>query len=340
MIYVPPWYLRDGLVQTYMISQRFGNSYAKLQDETPWLRPYPCVPWQEQVFTGADGVPLWGLWHAPVGARGTLLITYGITGKVGTAWYAQVLARKAYARGWAVVLYDWRAHGRTAQLSAAPSSDGWREGEDQVRMAEQLVALGCPPKVVLAGFSLGGQLALWGLKTAHELQSSHICGATVQCPNLQSNRSLQFLRTTWTGRQIEAVLVKELQQEARLRASRYPQFVKPGAVERIHLISDFDHEMVIDYYGFASVEAYYQRTSMLHHLDALALPYQLIYAADDPMFDPALIPEIELHTAQNPQAELVLTAQGGHVAHIALPTAQEDQFWALNRMLDYADRLV
>ncbi|WP_287129912.1 YheT family hydrolase [Candidatus Cyanaurora vandensis] len=337
--YTPPWHLRDGLVQTFLVSSFYGDSFIKTQDQTPWLAPYPAVPWQEHCFSGADGVPIWGLWRCPMGARGTLIITYGITGRVESAWYAQLLARKAYQRGWAVVLYDWRAHGRTALYSPVPSADGWREGEDQVRMAEQLVALGCPDWVALAGFSLGGQLALWGLKATHDLDSPLIRCAAVLAPNLESNRSLDYLQTQWSGRMIEYVLVQELKREAQLRLERYPAAVKPGAVERINSIRAFDQEMVIDYYGFPSTEDYYQKTSALYLLDTLQRPYLIIYAADDPMFTPTLIPDLAERTARNPHAHLLLTPQGGHVGHINTPNPQEDEFWGLNRMLEYCEAM-
>ncbi|WP_245395457.1 YheT family hydrolase [Anthocerotibacter panamensis] len=338
--YQAPWYLKDGLWQTTATSYWYGTAWSWWGDRVPWLAGYPLIPWQEHVFEGADGVPLWGQWASPPKARGTLIINYGITGQTTTAWYAQTLARKAYARSWAVCLYDWRGHGQTGERSPAPSSDGWREGEDQVRMAEQLVALGCPERVSLAGFSLGGQLALWGLKAAVELGTPFIQSAAVLAPNLESNRSLAYLRTTPGGRAIEWMLVQEIRREAQKRRERFPEAVKPGAVERITSISSYDHEMVIDYYGFLSVADYYQKTSGLYLLDTLALPYLLIYAEDDPMFDPALLPEIRERTARNPQAQLLMTQGGGHVGHITQAAGKEDEFWGLNRMLDFLGNLI
>jgi predicted alpha/beta-fold hydrolase len=266
-----------------------------------------------------------------------MIISYGITGRVEEAWYAQVLARKAYHRNWAVVLYDWRSHGRTAEYTPIPSSDGWREGVDQVLMAEQLIKLGCPKDTALAGFSLGGQLILWGLQAAVAESSPQIRCAAALAPNLESNRSLAYLRTTLPGQIIEGLLVKELKIEAQKRQERFPQAVKPGAVARINSISDFDQEMVIDYYGFPSVEDYYQKTSGLYLLDQLRLPYLVIYAEDDPMFDPALVPEIRQRIQQNPLGQLLMTPQGGHVAHINR-TSQEDEFWGLNRMLAFCEK--
>lgn len=335
--YQPPWYFQDGFVQTVATSYWYGKTWSWWGDRVPWFSHLPAIPWQEKVFHGADGVPLWGLWSCPKSAKATLILNYGITGTTDGAWYARVLARKAYNRGWAVLLYDWRGHGKTAELSPVPSSDGWREGSDQVQLAEQLVALGCPSTVVLAGFSLGGQLVLWGLKAAVEEGCDLIRAGAVLSPNLESNRSLDYLLTTTVGRAIEQALTRELQVEARKRQERFPNAVKAGTVERVNSIRAFDREMVIDYYGFSSVEEYYQKTSGLYLLDRLTLPYLAIYAADDPMFAPDLVPEIRQRSQQNPYARLLLTELGGHVSHISQKTRIEDEFWGINRMLEFCE---
>ncbi|MDY6783968.1 MAG: alpha/beta fold hydrolase [Cyanobacteriota bacterium] len=338
--YQPPWSLQDGFVQTLATSYWYGLTWGAWGDRVPWLSHLPAVPWQAHTFQGAEGVPLWGIWSCPPGAKATLILNYGITGTTDTAWYAHVLARKAYARGWAVLLYDWRGHGKSAERSPVPCSDGWREGSDLVQLAQQLVKLGCPAPVALAGFSLGGQVVLWGLKAAVEEDCDLICAGTVLSPNLESNRSLDYLQTTVIGRAIEQTLTRELQVEARRRFKRFPEAVKPGAAERVDSIRAFDREMVIDYYGFASTQDYYLKTSGLYLLDRLELPFLVIYAADDPMFAPDLVPEIQQRMEQNSRASLMLTARGGHVSHIARRRGVEDEFWGLNRMLEFCDRQV
>ncbi|WP_017303413.1 YheT family hydrolase [Spirulina subsalsa] len=341
--YQVPWYLRQGLVHTLWASKRYGKRWEEQGEQAAWLRRFPPMIWREKVFTGADDVPLWGVWSCPPRAKGTLIITYGITGTVEQAWYAQTLARKAYEQGWAVLLYDWRFHGKTAELSGVPCSDGWREGWDQVRLAEQLVELGCPPFVGLVGFSLGGQLALWGLKAAEWEKSRLIGFGAVLCPALESNRSLTWLQTTWVGRRIERVLTEELRAFVAQQCGFHgrggaslPEHLSPDVVNRIDSIMGFDREIVINYYGFPSVRDYYEQTSGLYLLDQIRQPYLVIYAADDPMFEPDLVPEIEARMAGHPDGTLLLTTHGGHLGHLTDPTPQEDEFWGLNRLLEFS----
>ncbi|MBP0019710.1 MAG: alpha/beta fold hydrolase [Cyanobacteria bacterium SBLK] len=338
--YRPTWYLRNGLVQTLFTTYTYSQMWQRRRERSPWLQKLPLIPWQEHCFAGFQDVPLWGLWSCPPHAVGTMILTYGITGDIETAWYARTLARKAYARNWAVLVYDWRSHGKSAELSPVPSSDGWCEGFDLVRLAEQLVKLGCPPRVALTGFSLGGQITLWGLKAAREEKSQYIRTAAVLSPNLESDRSLTRLLEYPIGRIIERVLAKELYRAAKLRGDRFPESVKRGAIERVDSIRAFDREMVIDYYGFKTVKDYYKQTSGLYLLERLELPHLLVYAADDPLFDATLVPEIQRLASQNPNTHLLLTPQGGHVSHIASPTTREDEFWGLNRLLEFCEAIL
>jgi len=336
--YLPPWFLRDGIIQTVVASYWYGRTWEIWRDRVWWMKGYPPLPWQEKTFLGAEDVPLWGKWVCPPDACGTIILTYGITGDAEQSWYAYLTAYKAYTQGWAVLLYDWRGHGKTAELSPTPSSDGWREGADQVLLAEQLVGLGCPPDVVLIGFSLGGQLALWGLKEARD--TPHIKGAATLCPNLESNRSLDYLVSDPFGRLVERSFTQQLIAEVRRKASRFPEAVAEGTADRVDSIIGFDREIVINYYGFHSVSEYYQQTGGLYLLDQLTLPYLVVYAADDPVFDPSLVPEIKARIDNNPNGYLLLTDHGGHVAHISQKNHHEDQFWGINRLLEFANQLI
>lgn len=338
--YRPPWWLKNGLLMTLVIDTWYGMTWRRWGERVPWLGRWPQIPWQEYIFTGADEVPLWGLWSRPPLAKGTIILNTGLSGKVENAWYAHLFARKAHAQGWAVLLYDWRGHGRTAELSATPSAYGWREGEDQLHLAEQLVALGCPTPVVLVGFSFGGQLALWGLKAAQEQHCPLVQrAATISC-HLESSRSLNYLRSTQLGRLIERKFANNLRKEVQKRLTLFPNSLPPDIIHQIHSLDSFDREMSIDYYGFSSVADYYRKTSALYLLEELQRPYLIIYAQNDPMYDPCVILQMKQRIDSNPHGHLLLTEFGGHMAHIGLATEEEDQFWGINRLLAFCQQSI
>lgn len=339
--YMPPWGLGNGLVQTlYTALWTSRHWQTTLAEPQPAYRPY--------IFSGVGEIPIYGWLAIPENAHSTIIGTYGITGSLENQWYLQILGRKAFAQGFAVVLFDWRAHGQTAVLSPTLTSDGLYEGPDFVHIAAQSKTLGCPAPFWFTGFSLGGQLALWAVKAAMELtqpgklplQPTEIGGAAAICPNLDSWRSLNYLVKHPLGRYLERAIARELKKLAWQIVDHHPGSLQPEAIDRANHILEFDQELVIGPLGFPSVEAYYQASSPLYILPQLSYPTLMIYAADDPLFLPELADELQQICGQNPYLKLMLTPQGGHVSHFSSRRGQRqaadpDQWWAWNRILDW-----
>ncbi len=128
--FLPPWYLASGLAMTVYTAKVASQLW---QNQTPDPEP----EYRSHVFAGAGDVPIYGLVAIPPQAKGTIIGTYGITGDLDNQWFLQILGRKAFAQGYGVVLFDWRAHGKTAVLSPTLTSDGRYEGEDCVQIAAQ-----------------------------------------------------------------------------------------------------------------------------------------------------------------------------------------------------------
>ncbi|OLP19432.1 esterase [Leptolyngbya sp. 'hensonii'] len=319
--------------------------YTALWASRTWEKTIVAAepPYRDLLFAGAGEVPLFGRMAIPERSRGTVIGTYGITGDLDNQWFLRLLGRKAFAQGYAVVLFDWRAHGKTAELSPTLTSDGLYEGTDFLYILEQASQLGCPAPFCFTGFSLGGQLALWGAKAAQERDD--FGGAAVICPSLDSNRSLTYLEQAPLGKYLERAIAQELQRLAYRLREFHPDHIDPAAIERAQTIRQFDQELVIAGLGFPSVEAYYEASSALPLLPHLTKPTLILYAADDPLFSPAIVPDLQQICGMNPNLELILTAHGGHVGYYNSRAGQRmagdaDPWWAWNRVLQWWDGVV
>ena len=346
--YSAPWPLNNGLLMTLYVGLQAPRNWQNTLTE-----PEPIF--EEKTFTGAQGVPIFGLVAIPPNPKATIIGTYGITGDLDDQWSLRIMARKAYAQGYAVVIFDWRAHGKTATLSPTLTSDGLFEGEDFVRIAAAAKALGCPAPFWFTSFSLGGLLALWGVKAAQDLDdwgpdldlsTDEIGGGAVICPALESLRSLQYLMKDPLGKYLEKAIARKLKQLLAQLQQAHPQAFDPQAISRVDSIWSFDHEMVVPRLpkalGIDSVETYYAVTSGLYLLPKLHKPTFILYAADDPLFEPALVPEIEVACAANSAIDLLLTDHGGHVGYVSSPQCQRqsndrDRWWAWNRVFDWIE---
>lgn len=339
--FIPPWFLNNGVAMTVYVAKVANRNWEKFT-----LEAEPT--YQSHVFEGAKGVPLYGIWAMPAQPRGTVIGTYGITGDLDNQWFLRILGRKAFARQYAVLLFDWRAHGKTAELSPTLTSDGIYEGDDFVYLAAQAKAMGCPPPYWFTGFSLGGQLALWGVKAAPVLAedlgltAADIGGGAVICPSLDSARSLRYLMAHPVGRYLERAIATQLQILARKLHTYHPQAINPEAISRANSIWGFDQELVIGRLGFDTVEAYYDASSPLPLLPQLQKPTLILYAEDDPLFEPSLVSDLRAACAANSAITLVLTQRGGHVGYISGRRGQRlagdsDPWWAWNRVLDWIE---
>jgi predicted alpha/beta-fold hydrolase len=342
--YNPASWLQNGVAMT-VYTALWGSRYWESTTQ------HPEPPYHKKVLTGAQNVPIFSWVAIPENPRGTIIGTYGITGELESEWSLRLLGRKAYAQGYAVLLFDWRAHGKTADLSPTLTSDGLYEGEDFVRLAAAAATMGCPGKFWFVGFSLGGQLALWALKAAADfsrgnedlgIKYSDIGGSAVICPSLDSVRSLSYLVKDPFGRFLEAGITRNLKKLAWRIHDAHPGSLDPDAIKRANSIWAFDHELVIGKLGFPSVEAYYEASSALQLLPQIEKPALIIYAADDPFFDPSIIPDLQAACANNSAIDLMLTAHGGHIGYLNSKKGQRqaqdpDPWWAWNRVLQWIE---
>jgi predicted alpha/beta-fold hydrolase len=265
--YEPPWLLKNGTLMTVYVAFRASKHWQQYT-----IEPEPT--YQEHVFKGAGDIPIFGIMAQPQRSRGTIIGTYGITGDVEDQWFLRILGRKAHASGYSVVLFDWRAHGKTAEFSPTLTSDGLHEGKDFVCIAAQAKQLGYPPPYWFSGFSLGGQLALWAVHAAAtieqwqsecsfaiDLDLDEIGGGAVICPSVDSNRSLKYLMSSPVGKRIDRAIAMQLKKLVKRMHAAHPEAFDPEAIKRATTIWGFDHELVIDRLGFPTVEAYYDASS-------------------------------------------------------------------------------
>jgi hypothetical protein len=322
----PPFWLKNGLLMTWYVTKKL----KKIQIET--------LNYLEYIFLGAQKVPIFTKVAIPKNAKGTIVATYGITGDLENQYMLDILAQKSFKAGYAVVLFDWRAHGKTAELSDTLTSDGIYEGDDFVLISKSAKEKGCPAPFWFMGYSLGGQLALWGLSAAQKESNTDIGGGAVICPSLDSERSLTYLGRNLFGRFIEYLITKDLKKLARNIAERYPEAIDLKAIEKVDNIRSFDQEIIVKKLGFNTSKDYYDATNTLNILPKITLPTLIIYSKDDPLFDPNIANDLYNLCKINPFIKLFLTRYGGHVGYLSAKNNKEtDCWWAWNRVLDFIE---
>ncbi|MEM6449331.1 MAG: hypothetical protein AAF703_03355 [Cyanobacteria bacterium P01_D01_bin.105] len=110
--YRAPWPLTNGFLMTLYVGLWAAQHWERTVVE---LEP---AAFEEKIFIGAQGVPLYALVAIPPKAKGTVIGPYGITGDLDDQWFLRIIARKAYAKGYAVVLFMTQQGGYVGYISS------------------------------------------------------------------------------------------------------------------------------------------------------------------------------------------------------------------------------
>ena len=145
-----------------MYTPRRGLSNGHVMTIYAWGRPrtFPRLPAPEERFF--DVAPDTRVlahchWQADRARHPALLVLHGLEGS-SQAHYMRGLADKGYAAGFNVVLLNQRNCGGTERLSAGLYHSGLTADADHV--IREMAAVDHVQQVVVAGYSLGGNLAL------------------------------------------------------------------------------------------------------------------------------------------------------------------------------------
>jgi uncharacterized protein len=262
----------------------------------------------------------------------TIVVLHGLNGS-SDAHYMRGIATKAFSREMNVVRLNQRNCGDTEHLSAGLFHSGLTS--DVRRVVEELVATDGLPAISLAGYSLGGNLALKlageyadapppALKSVSAVSPIIEIGACVRALEQPANFLYQ-----WN-------FVKDLKRRMRRKGQFWPGRFDLTKLDRIRTVREFDEAYTAPYFGFTDAEDYYHRASAMRVIDRVRLPALIIAAEDDPF-----VPAQSFHEPQvagNQHIMLLASRHGGHCGFVGPPAAHDDGYWAEHQIVDFIER--
>jgi hypothetical protein len=148
--------------------------------------------------------------------------------------------------------------------------------------------------------------------------------------DLEASTSLILSKKNWVYHRRFLISLKN---RIRLKQKLFPDLYNLSRLPSIRTIREFDEAFTSIAMGFANAADYYYQASSIRVAASIRIPTLIIHAVDDPFipFDPLR------HAAftTNPYILLIATDQGGHVAFISPKSADEDRFWAENRVIEF-----
>jgi uncharacterized protein len=261
-------------------------------------------------------------WHDRRAEHPTLILLHGLEGS-SAAHYMCGIADKAWAAGWNVVRLNQRNCGGTEHLSRGLYHSGLTH--DPLFVLHQLIEQDALPSIAMAGYSLGGNLAL---KLAGELgdtappELKAVCAVS---PTLDLAVCVDALERR-SNVAYEFNFVRNLKARMRRKATAYPGLFSLDPLRRVWTVRQFDEAYTAPHHGFLNAADYYYRASALRVIDRIRIPTLIMTADNDPF-----VPSHPFHdpaVTNNAHVTVVITPEGGHCAFVEHADGNYDGYWA------------
>lgn len=255
----------------------------------------------------------------PLGVpAGQVVLLHGLEG-AGNSSYIRSMAWTAVNAGFIVHRFHMRTCGGTERFCKTLYHAGLTS--DLLAFLKQLRDESRGTPVFLAGFSLGGNIAL---KLAGELgQTDLIHGVCAISTPIDLAAGVRRIRR-FDNRIYERRFLKRM----RKRLFATGRFTREQL--RARSLYELDDRITAPSFGFRGADHYYATQSAQNFLELIRVPTLLIQAKDD-----TYIPfEIFGHPAfsSNPFLRLVATEYGGHLGFLA---RGKRRFWADERVIEF-----
>ncbi len=300
-----------------------------------WGRPrrFPRLPSASERFFDVEKdtrVLAHCYWQKNPSAHPALLALHGLEGS-SSAHYMRGLADKAFAAGFNVVLLNQRNCGGTEHLAPGLYHSGLTG--DAVHVIDELANADRIGAIVVAGYSLGGNLALKLAGDFGDTPPPQLRGVAAVSPVVELEACVRALERR-QNIVYEWNFVRGLKARMRRKARLHPGRYSLGPLRRIRTVRQFDELYTAPHFGFAGASDYYHRASAMRVIDRIRVPALVITAEDDP-FVP-VEPFRDPRLTGNPNIRLIVTRHGGHCGFIGVPDNGDDGYWAEHQIVRFA----
>jgi uncharacterized protein len=273
-------------------------------------------------------------WQAERSRHPLLIALHGLESS-SAAHYVQGMAEKAYAKGFNVIRLNQRNCGGTERLAAGLYHSGLSQDADVV--LREVVARDGIEQIVVAGYSLGGNLALKLAGDYGDAAPRELRGVCAVSPVLELEACVRALERRqnvvyqWN-------FVRGLKARMRRKDACFPGRFPIDQLPAIRTVRQFDAVFTAPHFGFKSAEDYYHRASALRVADRIRVPALIISAEDDPF-----VPTPPFHDpklTENLNVRVVITRYGGHCGFYEAPQNGSDGYWAEEQVVGFAAGVV
>jgi predicted alpha/beta-fold hydrolase len=266
---------------------------------------YPAQ-FDQHIFEGADGERIAANVAIQQAERPALIVVHGLFSSSRFDYVRQIAVRAYYEWGFNVAALDLRSFGMTELTTHAPSTAGWKEGEDIVALGRYMKSLGSTTCGAL-GISLGGSSVLNACNVAgvEDSLDGGILAVSPPADPLEVWRRLsEPVKPTHPRyplhKAFHAMLV------SRVRSGRWPQEVE--AVESMVDVLD----LIAEPYYELPAEEIWKNARGLDRIAEARVPLLVLHPEDDLIVKVDEARKLEAAAAGNDNVRVWILPAGAH----------------------------
>ena len=263
-------------------------------------------------------------WHE-TGAETIAILFHGLEGS-SKSQYVTGMAR--YMNANSIDALAWNYRGCSGEINLTTNFYHSGATYDLQTIISHVLTKGYK-KIVLVGFSLGGNLTLKYLGETQKHHSNIIAAVVFSTPMDLSAGSDEIAKPKnkmYANRFLRR-LKRKLRSKNKLMGDKFPL----NGISSIDNLRTFDNIYTGPLHGFKNADDYYAKSSSLYFLDTIKTPTLIVNALNDPFLPNECYPieRLKEHTF----IWLETPAHGGHVGF--MPAAKDGSYWTERRAYEF-----
>lgn len=295
------------------------------------MRTHPRIDWRRERWDTPDGDFLdLDFLDPPLLNAPTLLILHGLEGS-SDSHYVRGAAARARALGWRTLAMNYRSC--SGEPNRMPRFYHCGETGDLGFVVNRILERFSGP-LVLAGFSLGGNVLLKWLGECGDAVSPRIRGASCISASIQP-AACSIVLDSVPGYFYRWHLLSSVKRKAELFQGLHPGRIDIEGVRRARTFHHFDRLVIAPLYGFRDELDYYEQADASPYLPRIRVKTLMLTAEDDPIVPPHVFPHSRVAESEWLSGELLKS--GGHVGFVSGGNPRAPVFWAEERAFEFLE---
>jgi predicted alpha/beta-fold hydrolase len=248
----------------------------------------------------------------------TVLMVHGLCGCHNSPYMIR-MTNRLEPQGIRVIRFNMRNCGSGKGLSKSFTHCG--RSDDIFDVLKVIKEEHSDSPIVLAGFSMGGNLVLKLLGELGTLGHEYVKGAIVVCPPADL-RASQQLFTQEQNRFYDRYFSRLLRDGVYELYRQFPDLPKIHLPKNMRLY-EFDQMYLAPTFGFKSAYDYYDKCSAAPYVENISVPTRILFSKDDPIIAHTSLDSYDLPS----HIEIFKTERGGHMGYLGSLSNPHGFYW-------------